>query len=105
VAKVALKFTRRKITLSVVMRLMLLGLFAAVAISSLARGAATSPIGALDAGLYPEMVALLAKADQDRVWAAYHKALADNPDLKKEGNRKIRRSARCWRKLTRMFPR
>jgi hypothetical protein len=66
------------------MRSLLLGLFAVVAISSLARGAAASPIGAREAGLYPETVALLAKADQDRVWAAYHKMLADNPDLKKE---------------------
>jgi hypothetical protein len=69
------------------MRLLLVGgFFAMAAMSIAARGAEDSLTSQRAAGLRPETVALLPKADQDRVWAAYHKALADYPDLKKEGD-------------------
>jgi hypothetical protein len=49
------------------------------------------PVGSgLVAGLRPEAMAQIPKTDQDRVLAAYHKALADNPELKKEGDDLVR---------------
>ena len=50
-----------------------------------ARGEDPVASGAV-AGLRPEAMAQIPKPDRDRVLSVYHQVLADNPELKKEGD-------------------